>query len=82
MADAPQWLTSLVDAVGDCTEIHCACGPIPHISQGWWILRGGQIVDSVCLDMVGVGHSAHTSPFPPDAAEMWFTSARCQGAYR
>ena len=28
MADAPQWLTSLVDAVGDCTEIHCACGPM------------------------------------------------------
>jgi len=27
MADAPQWLTSLVDAVGNCMEAHCAAGP-------------------------------------------------------
>ena len=28
MAEAPPWLTSLVDAVGNCTEVHCACGPL------------------------------------------------------
>ena len=28
MAEAPQWLTSLVDAVGNCMEAHCASGPL------------------------------------------------------
>ena len=26
MAEAPQWLTSLVDTVGNCMEVHCASG--------------------------------------------------------
>jgi hypothetical protein len=28
MAEAPQWLAPLVDAVGTCMEAHCACGPL------------------------------------------------------
>ncbi len=28
MAEAPQWLTSLIDAVGNCMEAHCASGPL------------------------------------------------------
>jgi len=28
MSEAPQWLTSLVDAVGGCMETHCAAGPL------------------------------------------------------
>ena len=28
MAEAPQWLVSLVDAVGNCMEFHCALGPL------------------------------------------------------
>ncbi len=28
MSEAPQWLTSLVDAVGSCMEVHCAAGPL------------------------------------------------------
>ena len=28
MSEAPQWLTSLVDAVGNCMEAHCAAGPL------------------------------------------------------
>lgn len=28
MSEAPQWLTSLVDAVGNCMEVHCAAGPL------------------------------------------------------
>jgi hypothetical protein len=28
MSEAPQWLVSLVDAAGDCMEVHCECGPL------------------------------------------------------
>ena len=28
MSEAPQWLTSLVDAVGNCMEVHCPAGPL------------------------------------------------------
>jgi hypothetical protein len=28
MSEAPQWLTSLIDAVGNCMEAHCATGPL------------------------------------------------------
>jgi len=28
MSEAPQWLASLVDAVGNCMEAHCAAGPL------------------------------------------------------
>jgi len=30
MAEAPQWLTSLVDAVGNCMEPHSAPGPLAY----------------------------------------------------
>ena len=30
MAEAPQWLTSLVDAVGNCMEPHAATGPLAY----------------------------------------------------
>jgi len=28
MAEEPQWLASLVDAVGNCMQSHCALGPL------------------------------------------------------
>ena len=56
--------------------------PIPLSSQGRWILRGGRIVASLCLDMIGVLHLAHTTPFPPDATEIGSKSTRRQGSYR
>ncbi len=28
MSEAPQWLTSLVDGVGNCMEAHCAAGSL------------------------------------------------------
>lgn len=39
MAEAPQWLMSLVDTVGNCMEAHCAMGPLAfrwREEEGFW----------------------------------------------
>jgi hypothetical protein len=54
----------------------------PHISQGWWILRGRRIVEVVDVEIVGMLYVARTPPFPPEAAEMEVSSARRQEGCR